>query len=48
MLSIPLVRRFDVIGASVSEAPSCGHNGRAVTIEDVYIYISESTVVLSI
>ena len=33
MLSILLV-----IGASVSEAPSCGLNGRAVTIEDIYIY----------
>ena len=34
-----------VFGASVSEAPSCGLDGRAVTI---YRYISESTVVLSV
>ena len=29
---------YIIIGASVSEAPSCGLNGRAVTI-DIYIYI---------
>ena len=33
-----------VIGASVSEAPSCGLNGRAVTIDRyIYIYIDVRT-----
>ena len=41
MLSIPLV-----IGASVSEAPSCGLNGRAVTI-DIYIESLECTAILT-